>query len=268
MRPDISIATVLVGSVADGFAACERSDRSVAIDVEAAREQRVRYAAAIGDRVPATLSAPPSARHPDCVFVEDTVVILDAARAVATRPGAPSRRGEVDAVVACLPAGMAIHRIESPATVDGGDVLRVDEVLFIGLSTRTNRAGAAALGRLAAAAGLEAVPIPVPSGLHLKSACSLADPDTLVYTPGAGLELGPFRDRGLICVASPEPAGANVLALGAGRVLVSAAAPNTAAMLRDRGLDTAVIDASELHKADGALTCCSIRIPAAGGWCT
>jgi dimethylargininase len=158
--------------------------------------------------------------------------------------------------------------MEAPATLEGGDVLRVADRLFVGLSRRTNERGAAALARVAVTVGVVVETVAVPAGLHLKSVCSLADEHTLVYDTGARLDLAALRRAGLTCVAAPEPRGANVLALGGGRVLVSAAAPRTVALLRARGLSPVVVDVGEMHRADGALTCLSVRIPAPGAWCT
>jgi dimethylargininase len=161
--------------------------------------------------------------------------------------------------------------MEAPATLDGGDVLRIGAHLFVGLSSRTNREGVEALARVAARDGVEVVAVPMRGGLHLKSACTLASASLLVYDARlmADAELAPLlrHVNGLELLAVSEPAGANVLALG-DAVVVSAAAPATASELRGRGLDVRVVDLSEIHKGDGALTCLSLRVPGAGGWCT
>jgi dimethylargininase len=262
------VQTAVIGGVADSYADCEREDARAVLDAERAREQHTRYAAALGAAVPNVLRVAAPAAHPDCVFVEDAAVVIDAERAVLTRPGVTSRLGEVEEVEGVLAPLLRLERLRAPATLDGGDVLRVGDVLFVGLSGRTNSAGANALAAIAREAGIESQTLRVARGLHLKSACSLAAANTLVYDPDAGLDLGAFRALGLACVAAAERFGANVLALGDGRVLVSASAPATAALLRTRGLEVTVIAMSEFHKADGALTCCSIRIPARGAWCT
>ncbi|HEY2516842.1 MAG TPA: N(G),N(G)-dimethylarginine dimethylaminohydrolase, partial [Polyangiaceae bacterium] len=205
---------------------------------------------------------------PDACFLEDTAVVTGA-HAVVTIPGAPSRRGEVEGVATALGRDFTLHRMELPSTLDGGDVLRIGRRLFVGLSSRTNRAGLEFLAGVAALDGLDVVPVEVRGGLHLKSACTLADGSRLLYDPallGEG-DLAPFRATGVDCIAVTEPAGANVLALG-GAVLVSAAAPRTASMLRSLGLDVRMVVVGEMHKADGALTCLSLRLPPPGGWST
>lgn len=260
------VATFLVGQIPNSFDRCERSEPDAVIDVAAARRQHDAYVAALAAADVIVVDA--SADHPDAVFVEDTAVVIDHELVVLTRPGAPSRRGEVDAVTARLPAHMTRERLQPPATLDGGDVLRVRDHLFIGLSARTNEAGAAALAAIAERRGLRPVIVRVPRGLHLKSACTIADDHTLLHDPTIGLPLEPFTAADLHCIPTPEPAGANILALGTGRILVSTAAPATADLLQTRGFTPILIDASEVHKADGGLTCCSIRIPAPGDWCT
>ncbi|MFI5300375.1 MAG: hypothetical protein ACHREM_19990, partial [Polyangiales bacterium] len=115
----------------------------------------------------------------------------------------------------------------------------------------------------------EIVALHVRDGLHLKSACTLASARELLFDPkviGAD-ERGAFEAAGLECVAVDEPTGANVLAIG-DAVLVSSAAPKTAALLRERGRRVNVVDVGEFHKGDGALTCLSVRLPSPGTWCT
>jgi dimethylargininase len=183
-----------------------------------------------------------------------------------TRPGAPSRRGEVRPVAAAL-RPMFIERTERvAATIDGGDVLRDGEDLFVGLSERTNADGAVALAAVAARIGVRVVPVQVAAGLHLKSAVTLVAPGRLVALRGA-LDLGPFKARGARLIEVDEPAGGNVLALGR-TVLVSAAAPATLDRLRaEPDVEPVAVDVSELHKGDGALTCLSLRTPPPGAWC-
>jgi dimethylargininase len=247
---------------------CLRSDAGATIDVAHAKTQHAGYLAVIRALgIPVEL-VPADDASPDACFVEDTAVVTGT-HALVTRPGAPSRQGEVDAVAGALARELEIHRMAAPATLDGGDVLRVGTRLFVGLSSRTNRDGVAALAAVAARDGLDVVSLEVRGGLHLKSACSLASGALLVYDAAVMVEadVAPFRALGLDVRAAVEPAGANVLALGS-VVLVSAAAPRTAQMLRAEGLDVRVIDVGEMHKGDGALTCLSLRLPRAGGWST
>lgn len=211
---------------------------------------------------------PEDPAHPDACFIEDTAVVLGES-AVLTRPGAATRRGEVGPVGRALGAMRVLETMMAPATLDGGDVLRANMHLFVGLSTRTNHEGAAMLARVAATEGLRVVPIEVRGGLHLKSACTLASARELVFDASViGADaVRAFEGAGLLCIEAGEPVGANVLALGSA-VLVSAAAPRTAALLAARGVSVVVLDVGEIHKGDGALTCLSLRIPAEGCWST
>jgi len=264
----ISIERILVRALSPAFDRCERSDHSAPIDVDLARRLHRSYVAILR-RMADVIEVAPSDLHPDCVFVEDTAVVLDDRTAVVTRPGVRSRQGEVDEIEGVLVrSGFNVVRMAPPATLDGGDVLRVGARLFVGLSTRTNEHGARWIGGVAKEMGLDTVVVSVTAGLHLKSCCSLADEGTLLATADCPIDDAMARREGLRRVVVEEPAGANVLALGGGRVLVSAASPRTADQLHKMGLHVQLLDISELHKADAAMTCSSVRIPAPGAWCT
>lgn len=225
----------------------------VALDVERARAQHAGYVAALESAGVPVEWLEPDARYPDCCFIEDTAVVVGARRLL-TRPGAPSREGEVDAVAERLGGTRLGGRL------DGGDVLRVGPWLFVGESRRTDRAGALAL---AAASGLELVGVPV-GGLHLKSLVTGLDERTVVAAVEFDAE--PLRARGIRCLEAPEPAGGNVLALD-DVVLVSDAAPRTADLLDGLGWTVRALPLDELHRADGGLTCLSLRTPRPGAWC-
>jgi len=257
-----------VREVPGSLPACLRTARPP-LDVARARAQHAGYVAALRAAGVAVTTLPTDAACPDACFVEDVALVLAAGRAVATRPGAPARRPEVEPVARALAtAGLAVGRLDRDprATLDGGDVLRAGRTLFVGRSTRTNAAGVRALAGAARPLGLDVVPVPLATGLHLKSAATLLAPGRLVVLAGA-LDPAPFRAAGLEALAVDEPAGANVLALGRA-LLVSTAAPRTAARLaREPGLDIRLVAVDELHRADGALTCLSLRIPPPGRWC-
>jgi dimethylargininase len=258
-------ARVLVRPVSESYAACLRVAADEPISVVAARAQHGAYVAAVASAgVPVTVVDADDACADAC-FVEDTAVVTGR-HAIATRPGAPSRRTEVRAVAEALAPFVTVHGMASPATLDGGDVLRAGAALYVGLSSRTNREGAARLAEVAAMDGLVTHVLQVASGLHLKSACTLVDAATLIYDP-AQLDAGAleiFRASGLACLAALEPEGANVLALGP-HVLASAAAPRTASLLEARGHRVVRVDVSEIHKGEGALTSHTLRIPPQGG---
>lgn len=253
-----------VRAPSDAYARCLRVDDTVTPDVDRALEQHHGYVAALRRAGVDVEILPPVAGLPDACFVEDVAVILDPEVAVLTRPGEAARRPEGAAIEPRLAEVFALERMQAPATLDGGDVLRLGARLLVGSSRRTNEAGFEQLRGLAALRGLEVLGIPVTAGLHLKSACTALDATT-VLVDEAALDPGLLRDLGLRVHAVPEPLGANVLALG-DRVLVSAAAPKTARWLESRGHTVVRISLDEFHRGDGALSCLSLRQAAPGSW--
>lgn len=256
-------AVAVVRSVPDSFDRCLRTGPH-APDPALARAQHEGYRAALAEAGVIVVTLPADEAAPDGCFVEDAAVIFGAS-AVITRPGAPERRGETAAVAAALAPRCALTEMPAPCRLDGGDVLRVGRTLLVGLSGRTDRAGLECLAAAAAEAGLVVRGVPVAAGLHLKSVVTFAAPGVAVAY-GDGVDRAAIRALGLDVLAAPEPAGGNVLALGS-RVLVSAAAPRTADMLATRGLTVVPLELSEIHRADGALTCLSLRLPRPGRWC-
>ncbi len=195
---------------------------------------------------------------PDCPFVEDTAVVLDTV-AIATRPGAPARRGEVAAVAAELERLKPVRTIEGPGTVDGGDVLRIGDTLYVGRSTRTNDAGIEQLGAIAADDGLRVVAVPVRGVLHLKSAAAQLDEATVLVARDC-IDPEVFAGYRLIDKAPGEEHLASVLRLASGRLVMTTTAPHTRQRLQEHGYAPDVIDSSEFQAADGGLTCLSILI--------
>ena len=252
---------VIVREIPDSYARCLHAP-GIDIDVARAREQHAGYVAAIRATGVQVVSVAADEAHPDCCFVEDPAVVIGR-HALITVPGAESRRGETGAVASALADFCDVHYMALPATLDGGDVLRVGDRLFVGLSARTNEAGARTLETLAAEEGVSVIRVPLQSGLHLKEHVTLANEHTLVVPPG--FDLSPFT--GLDHIEVEGRFASNVLALG-GVVLVSASAQQTGAALEAHGLSVRAVPADELHKGDGALTCLSLRIPLEGSWTT
>jgi dimethylargininase len=227
------------------------------IDVARAREQHRAYEAALVSLGATIERLPPLPDAPDGVFVEDAAVVLEEV-AVITRPGAASRRPEIDSVAAALAAHRRVLRIEPPGTLDGGDVLLAGETLFVGRSRRTNGAGIEQLRALTASLGYRVEPVPVRGCLHLKSAAALIAPGMLLVNP-AWIDSTPFQGMRLVEVDAAEPHGANALLLS-GTVLYPAAHPLTRAKLETQGIRVQIVDLSELAKAEGAVTCCSLIV--------
>ena len=225
------------------------------IDIDRAREQHAAYEQALS-RVGCRLERLPEAPMlADSVFVEDTAIVLDEI-AVVTRPGAPSRRAEIDSVAERLGRYRQIARIAAPATLDGGDVLRVNRTLYVGLSGRSSRSGIEQLAGHVAPLGYRVEAVPVHGCLHLKSAVTVVGPETVLVNPQF-VATEPFRGLEWIEVDPAEPLGANALLLG-DEVIYPASKPRTAERLRRRGLVVCEVDVSELERAEGAVTCCSL----------
>ena len=200
---------------------------------------------------------PADDRHPDCVFIEDTAIVLDDL-AVILRPGAESRRGETGPVTAALARYRPLAYIEAPATIDGGDVLVLDDRIYAGLSTRTNDD---AIDQLRRHTRREVIGVPVNGILHLKSAVTRVSRDTLLINR-AFVDASIFAGWKLIDVDPEEPSAAN--ALLAGEVVVfPAELPRTRARLEASGLDVRTVAQSELAKAEGGVTCCSLLVRSA-----
>ena len=146
------------------------------------------------------------------MFIEDTAVVLDEL-AVITRPGAESRRGELDVLAAVLGEYRTLVRIEAPATIDGGDVLQLDHLLYVGRTPRTNDEGIAQLRGLVAPYGYRVVGVDVDGCLHLKSAVTRIGADALLMNR-RWVSPSVFDGWRIIDVDDAEPAAANALRIG------------------------------------------------------
>lgn len=227
------------------------------IDVGRAREQHERYAAALASLGCTIVELDEEPDLPDSVFVEDSVVVLDEV-AVLTRPGAASRRPEVDSVARALATWRPCIRIESPGTLDGGDVMAVGRDVYVGRSGRSNQAGIAQLAAAIATFGYRAIPVPIRGCLHLKSAVTCLGLETLLIND-AWVNRKDLPNARYIRVASGEPHAANALPVG-NTLLHAASAPHTSERLEAAGFQVLPVDVSEMEKAEGAVTCCSVII--------
>lgn len=234
-----------------------------AIDVQRAAQQHKDLVSLLASLVDEIQLIEVSEEHPDGCFVEDTALLIGDL-AVMTRPGAQTRRGEVGQVEAVLAESMQVAHLEA-GSLDGGDVMRCGNTFFVGQSSRTNEAGLDSLRAICTPLGMSCVGVCVSGGLHLKSVCTMVDEATMVALMPF-IDKGFFEEHGIRVLEVQEPEGANVLPVGE-VVLVSAAAPKTQALLEREGFKTRGVDVSELHKADGALTCLSLRRAHAGAWC-
>lgn len=227
----------------------------VDIDVALARAQHYRYQqalAALGCRV---ITLPAEDDLPDAVFVEDVALVLDEV-AVMTRPGTASRRPEGASVASTLSQYRPLLSIESPGTLEGGDMMRVGRTIYVGQSARTNASGIEQLSRLLADFGYAVRPVAMSGCLHLKSAVTLVADGTLLVHPG-WVDRNAFPEFRVIEIDPDEPHAANTLRVGSGLIYPSCF-PRTQERLSQAGIAASTVDVSELQKAEGAVTCCSL----------
>jgi dimethylargininase len=248
----------LTRPVSASIASCELThlDRQP-IDVGRARAQHRQYEealAALGCYIERLPEAPDL---PDAVFCEDAAVVLDEL-AVIARPGAISRRPEVDSVAQALGRYRRLATVQAPGTLDGGDVLCVDKTLYVGLSQRSNRVAIEQVRDLLAPLGYAVRGVPVRGCLHLKSAVTRVAKDVLLINRD-WVDGSVFGEMALIDVDPSEPYAANALLID-GAVIYAAAYPRTRRRLEERGIAVHSVDVSELAKAEGAVTCCSLIV--------
>jgi len=255
-----STLIAITRDVSSSLGSCELSyvPRS-AIDVSVAAAQHQAYRSALESLGCRVLALPAEDGLPDAVFVEDVAVVLDEV-AILTRPGAESRRAEVSSVAEVLARHRPLRTLEAPSTLDGGDVLRVGRSLYVGQSARSNAEGIAQLRERVAEFGYAVHSVPIHGCLHLKSAVTQVAWDTLLVQP-AWVDPAAFVGFRLIEVDPGEEHAANALWLGRG-VVYPACFPRTQRRLEDAGIAVTPVDVSELQKAEGAVTCCSLVLRA------
>lgn len=239
----------------------------VPVDADLAVRQWTEYVAVFRGLGWDVRELPAAEEHPDGVFVEDTVVVFDgpagagpaagAGLAVLTRPGALSRRGEVESMRAAAEAtGREVAEITAPGTLEGGDILKVGGTVYVGRSARTNAEGAAQLRALLEPRGWRVVEVPVTKVLHLKSAVTALPDGTIIGYPAEVDDVTRFEEF----LPVPEPEGSAVVVLDEATVLLSDAAPATAELLRGRGLTVLTTPVTEFEKLEGCVTCLSVRV--------
>jgi dimethylargininase len=249
------VEVALTREVPRSIVRCELTHRARApIDHARAVAQHRAYCQALEALGLRVLRLPADEAFPDCCFVEDAAVVLDEV-AVLAMPGAVSRRGEVVAVEEALRTYRPLERIALPATLDGGDVLRIGRRLWVGRSSRTNEAGIEVLAAAVAPFGYEAVGMDFRGCLHLKSAVTALDEETVLVNPD-WVEAGPLGCR-MVSVAPGEPEAANVLRVG-GELWGHVRHSRTLDLLESRGYQVRRLDVSEFVKAEAGLTCKSL----------
>ena len=248
--------TAIVRQPGGDLSACELSyQQRDPIDAERLATQHAAYAAALRVAGLNVITLPALPEFPDSVYVEDTAIVLDEV-AILTRPGAPSRLGEVGPMAKTLEPLRTCLTMEEPSTLDGGDVCLHDGVLYVGQGGRTNHAGLKELAHLVLDHGYRVKAVELGDCLHLKSAMSSL-PDGRILLHRDWLNLSRVEHSGIIEAHPSEPCGANVLA-GGGHVICSSAYPRTNERLSSEGFNLLEVNLSEVHKMEAAVTCPSL----------
>jgi len=248
----------LTRDVSPRFNECEIThiDRTP-IDVKIAQSQHHGYIQALKELGCAVLELPAEADLPDSVFVEDTAVVLSDV-ALITKPGADSRKPETESIARALAPYRELVFIESPATVDGGDVLVLGKNIYVGLSTRSNKQAIDKMNQLLGKYGYKTQGVEIRDCLHLKTAVTRVDDDTLLINRN-WVDVENFEGYDLIHIDSSEPFAANCLPIH-GSIIYATTFPVTTAKLEARGYKIKPVVVDELAKAEGAVTCCSLIV--------
>lgn len=244
--------------VSPRFNECELThiDRSP-IDVVVAQSQHHGYVQALKELGYAVLELPAEADLPDSVFVEDTAVILPDV-ALITKPGADSRKPETESIAQALRPYRELVFIESPGSVDGGDVLVLGKNIYVGLSTRSNQHAIDQMNEKLGKYGYKTYDVEMHDCLHLKTAVTRVDDQTLLINRN-WVDVENFEGFELIDVDTSEPFGANCLPVG-DAIIFPVAFPKTSAKLIAHGYKIKPVVVDELAKAEGAVTCCSLIV--------
>ncbi|MFD7517356.1 dimethylargininase [Streptomyces niveus] len=226
------------------------------VDAGLALAQWESYTAALREHGWETTEVAPADDCPDAVFVEDPVVVFRDV-ALMARSGAATRRPETAAVEEALSAlGCRVERVAAPGTLDGGDVLKVGDTVYVGQGARTNADGLRQLRAAFEPLGARVVAVPVSRALHLKSAVTaLPDGTVIGYAP---LVDDPSLFPRFLSV--PEEGGSHVVLLGGGKLLLAASAPRSADVFAGLGLEPVPVDIGEFEKLEGCVTCLSVRL--------
>lgn len=254
------IPVAITRAVSPTIADCELTHLArEPIDLALATAQHQAYEELLRSLGATVVHADAAPAMPDAVFVEDTAIVLDEV-AIVTRPGAVSRRAETAAIGALLASYRPLRTMSAPATLDGGDVLRMGRTLYVGRSAegngRTNRAGIEQLREIVAPFAYRVVPVDFSACLHLKSAVTALADDLVLLNP-SWAEATAFTACQAVPVDEQEPHAANALRLG-DAIVYPAHFPRTLEVLVRRDLRVATVAATELAKAEGGVTCCSL----------
>lgn len=226
-------------------------------DYELALRQHAAYVEALEACGVTVITLEADDRFPDSVFVED-VAICTPEGAIITRPGAPSRREETSLIQDEISRHFSkVCRIESPGTLDGGDILQTGSHFYIGLSNRTNAEGAAQLQSFLQEFGYTSSVVTLEEVLHLKTGVSYLGKNTLLVS-GEFVDKKEFNDFRKIIVKPEEAYASNAIRVNE-KVLIPEGFPDTQGQLETAGFESLTVPMSEFEKLDGGLSCLSLR---------
>jgi len=225
------------------------------INFQRAQTQHQQYEELLVELGCKLIKLPAESELPDSVFVEDTAVVLDEL-AVITRPGAESRRAETGSIAAVLKQYRKLFYIKPPGTLDGGDVLQISKSLYVGLSQRSNQQGIEQFHKILSSFGYSVTAVTLHDCLHLKSAVTQVADNTLLINR-QWVDDKVFGNMRFIDVSPTEPFAANAVRIG-NTLIYPSAFPMTHQKLVAQSIDLRTVDASELAKAEGGVTCCNL----------
>jgi dimethylargininase len=225
------------------------------IDYELAVQQHEEYCRMLARRGVAVTTLYDNLPHADCCFVEDTAIVVDELAIIASM-GAVSRRSETAAVASELAKYRELVCVSYPSMIEGGDVLQAGKNIFVGLSTRTNHRGIEEVIRILKTLDYRIVPVPVRGSLHLTTACSFIDDETVLINP-RWADADSFRNFRILHTPEDEPWSANTFRIGE-TVCLEASFPKTIELVHEVHDDLEVVNISEFRKAEGGLSCLSL----------
>jgi len=249
-----TVRNALVRPVSDSYDHCVRSNREK-IEVALAKKQHAKYCRTLEKLGLKLISVSADNTLPDSCFVEDTALVFGE-KAIICNMKVKSRAKETVEVARVLEKLKETYYIKPPATIDGGDVLRVEDTVFVGLTARTNQEAVNQLRKILAKSDFRIAPVRVHNVLHLKSACTYLGNGYVILSEGH-FDAGVLGSCEKIVVPKGEEYAADCLAVG-DTVLVAKGHPETKKLIEKAGFSTKVLDVSEFRKGDGALTCLSI----------
>ena len=228
---------------------------SESIDFARAAEQHKNYCDSLKTLGGRVITLTDNRSLPDCAFVEDPVIVFDEVAVLASM-GVASRRQELPLLEMFFSRYRPVERLQLPAKIEGGDVLKIGNNIFVGQSARTNKAGIQALAAIIEPLDYEVVPVNVSGCLHLKTGCTALDSETILINSD-WIETIPFARYKKIETLPQEPFGANVLPIF-DSICMNSAAPETIELVRSMDYEVVAMDISEFTKAEAGLTCMSV----------